>query len=250
MFDTSLVRAHAVAAPRRITLLASFLLHSVAVVGVVALTLASTQLPANPPKQSDLYRPVDPPAIPPLPLGQRQAPRAQVPTPAKPKPAITPEQITAPPAVPEQAPLVPDVRSSNAMPAAASDTGPAGRDPIGDPNGRRDGVDIGQDVSTGPAGPGIYTPGAAGVTSARVISRVEPRFPQALIHGVRMATVVVRCVIGKDGRIHDSEVVTSSFPPFNAAVIDALNQWKFAAGMMHGQPVDTWFELTVRFQVR
>ncbi|MGZ5476171.1 MAG: TonB family protein [Thermoanaerobaculia bacterium] len=244
MFDTSLVRAHAVAAPRRITLLASLLIHSVAVVGAVALTLASTQLPANPPKQSDLYRPVDPPAIPPLPLGQRQAPRPQVTTPAKPKPVITPQQITAPAVVPDQAP------ESDAIPAAASDTGQAGPGPIGDPNGRRDGVDIGQAAWTGPAGPGIYTPGAAGVTSARVISRVEPRFPQALIHGVRMATVVVRCVIGKDGRIHDPEVVTSSFPPFNAAVIDALNQWTFAPGVMHGHPVDTWFELTVRFQVR
>jgi protein TonB len=250
MFDTSLVRAHAVAAPRRITLLASLLIHSVAVVGAVALTLASTQLPANPPKQSDLYRPVDPPAIPPLPLGQRQAPRPQVTTPAKPKPLITPQQITAPAVVQDQAPVVPDAPVSNAMPASASDTGQAGPGRIGDPNGRRDGVDIGQDASTGPAGPGIYTPGAAGVTSARVISRVEPRFPQALIHGVRMATVVVRCVIGKDGRIHDPEVVTSSFPPFNAAVIDALNQWRFAPGMMHGQPVDTWFELTVRFEVR
>lgn len=247
MFDTSLVRAHAVAAPRRITLLASFLIHSVAVVGAVALTLASTQLPANPPKQSDLYRPVDPPAIPPLPLGQRQAPRPQVTTPAKPKPVIAPQQITA---VPDQAPVVLDAPVSNAMPASAADTGKAGRGPIGDPSGRPDGVDLGQAASTGPAGPGIYTPGAAGVTSARVISRVEPRFPQALIRGVRMATVVVRCVIGKDGRIHDPEVVTSSFPPFNAAVIDALNQWKFVPGMMHGQPVDTWFELTVRFQVR
>jgi protein TonB len=249
MFDTSLVRAHAVAASRRITLLASLLIHSVAVVGAVALTLASTQLPANPPKQSDLYRPVDAPAIPPLPLGQRQAPLPQVTTTAKPKPVIAPQQITAPAVMPDQAPVVPDAPVSDAM-QAASDAGKAGPGPIGDPNGRRDGVDIGQDASTGPAGPGIYTPGAAGVTSARVISRVEPRFPQALIHGVRMATVVVRCVIGKDGRIHDPEVVTSSFPPFNAAVIDALNQWRFAPGMMHGQPVDTWFELTVRFEVR
>ena len=97
MFDTSVVRAHAAGGPRRITLLASFLVHSVAVAGAVALTLASTRLPADPPKQSDLYRPVDPPAIPPLPLGQRQAPRPQVATPAKPKPLITPQQITAPP---------------------------------------------------------------------------------------------------------------------------------------------------------
>jgi protein TonB len=248
MFDTSVVRAHAVSAPRRITLLASFLIHSVAVVGAFVLTIASTQLPASPPKQSDLYRPVDMPAIPPLPLGQRQAARQQVATPAKPKPLIAPQQITAPPVVPDQAPVIPDAPVS-AMPAAAG-TGQPGTDRIGDPSGSPDGLDVGQDASTRPVGPGIYTPGAAGVTSARVISRVEPRFPQALIKGVRMATVVVRCVIGKDGRIHDPEVLTSSFAPFNAAVIDALNQWTFAPGMMHGQPVDTWFELTVRFQVR
>jgi protein TonB len=249
MFDTSLVRAHAVAAPRRITLLASFLIHSVAVVGAVALTLGSTQLPANPPKQSDLYRPVDAPKIP-LPLGQRQAPHPQAAEPAKPKPVITPQQITAPQLVPDQVPVVPAAPVSNAVPVGASDPAQTGTDRIGVPDGQRNAVDIGQDASTGPAGPAIYKPGASGVTSARVISRVEPRFPRELIPGVRMATVVVSCVIGRDGRIHDPRVVTSSFPPFNAAVLDALNHWTFAPGMMHGQPVDTWFELTVRFQVK
>jgi protein TonB len=134
-------------------------------------------------------------------------------------------------------------------PTLAGPTDGGTSDPIGSPLGVPGGVGDGETgTGTGTAS-GPYTPGA-GVTSARVISRVEPRFPPAFVHGVPSAIVVVRCVIGQDGSIRDPEIIRSSFPPFNDAVLSALRQWKFAPGMMHGQPVDTWFELTVRFLVR
>ena len=34
----------------------------------------------------------------------------------------------------------------------------------------------------------------------------------------------------KQGQIRDPEILRSTFPPFNDSVIDALRQWKFAAG--------------------
>ena len=125
-------------------------------------------------------------------------------------------------------------------------TGESGR--IGSPIGVPGGV-VESDGGTGGSGPGPYAPGA-GVSEARVVSRVEPRFPPAFTHSVRFAVVKVRCVIGQDGAIHDPEIVTSSFPPFNDSVLSAIRQWKFTPGMMHGRPVDTWFELTVKFEVR
>jgi hypothetical protein len=33
-------------------------------------------------------------------------------------------------------------------------------------------------------------------------------------------------------------------------VLDALQQWTFAPGTLHGQPVDTYFELTITFTTR
>jgi TonB family protein len=95
----------------------------------------------------------------------------------------------------------------------------------------------------------VYQP-SGGVTRARVLTRVEPRFPPALIKATRSATVVVLCIIDKDGRIREPKIVMSSFAPFNQSVLDALRQWTFEPGSYRGQPVDTYFELKVTFQVR
>ncbi|HEX9163206.1 MAG TPA: TonB family protein [Thermoanaerobaculia bacterium] len=248
MFDTSIVRARAIAAPRRTTLLVSVLIHSLAIVGAVSLTVASTQQPKQPPRQLELYRAAEVPTVPPPPLGVR--PHATPPhasPPAVPRQPAAPRLITAPETIPENTVTTgPDAIAATGP--VGSSTDPAGDGPLGDPNGVPGGVGTGE-TSTGPA-VAPYTPGVGGVTSARVIRRVEPRFPQSLVHAVRYAIVVVRCVIDKNGDISDPEIVTSSYPPFNEAVLSALRQWKFAPGSMHGQAVDTYFELTVRFEVK
>lgn len=244
MFDTSVVKAHAISGPRKVTLVVSLAIHSLVVLAALALTVTSTDMPSQPPRQLELYRPVVLPAPPPAPLGRPAQPHQAQPRSLPPQQAVAPPQITAPQTIPDQTPIV----VGDATPATGPiGNGPVSDEPIGDPNGVPGGVGVGP--ASGPGVPGPYTPGA-GVTSARVLSRVEPRFPQAFVHGVRSAIVVVRCVIGSNGEIRDPEIVTSSFPPFNDAVLTALRQWKFAPGMMHGQAVDTWFELTVRFQVK
>ena len=71
-----------------------------------------------------------------------------------------------------------------------------------------------------------------------------------MIRATRVATVIVLCVVDKEGRIRDPKIVMSSYPPFNQSVLDALQQWTFAPGSYRGQPVDTYFELKVKFEVR
>ncbi|HSP17512.1 MAG TPA: TonB family protein [Thermoanaerobaculia bacterium] len=249
MFDTSIVRAHATAAPRRATLLISILIHSIAVVAAVGLTVSSTQLPPEPPRQMELYRPVEPPAPPPGPPPGRlpaQQPPVQ-------RPVIPPEQVTAPAEIPDQTPVAVQPETLAVGTGDQSNAGPVG-DSAGTPNGVPGGVPGGTGEVPGGTGTGTqtgpYAPGTLGVTSARVLKRVEPRFPAALVGAVRQATVIVLCVIGHDGRIRDPEIVRSSFPPFNESVLEALRQWEFEPGKLHGQPVDTYFELTVRFEVR
>ncbi len=243
MFDTSVVRAHAISGPRRVTLFASILVHSIGAIALIALTVASTQLPQQPPRQFELYRPVMLPSAPPAPPPPRGVP-APVHSSAVAPPVL---HVTAPAAIPDLTPVLPPdpgPGTGGTQPAGPETaSGPIG-DPLGEPGGTGTAV-----AGSGSAMPGPYTPGA-GVTSARVLTRVEPRFPPAFVHGVPTAIVVVRCVIGQRGEIRDPEIVKSSFPPFNEAVLSALRQWTFAPGMMHGQPVDTWFELTVRFEVR
>ncbi|HSP35875.1 MAG TPA: TonB family protein [Thermoanaerobaculia bacterium] len=236
MFDTSVVRARAVAAPRSATLLVSIAIHSIAVVAAVALTLTSTRIPADAPKQMELYRPVEVPSPPPAPLGVRPS-VAPPPSAAQ----TLPTTQVAPAQIPDALPAATQSASTSLSLGPATDNEPG---PIGD----RDGVPGAGTATVAEHGP--YTPGVAGVTSARVLTKVEPQFPNALRGAVTSTTVVVRCIIGKDGRIHDPEIVKSSFTPFNDAVLTALRQWTFEPGRNNGQPVDTYFQLTVNFEVR
>ena len=250
MFDTSIVRAHAIAGPRRSTLVVSIAAHSFVLMAAVALTVTSTQLPQQPPKQLELYRATEIPTAPPPPppLGVPHPARPQV---VAPRPQTVHAADLAPQVVPHATPIVPQQpASTDSGPAATTET--ALGDPNGSPNGVPGGVTNGQDggtgISTVPVGP--YTPGVGGVVQARVITRVEPRFPSMWSKAVREAFVVVRCVIDKNGDIRDPEIVSSSFPPFYDSVITAVRQWKFAPGMLHGQAVDTYFELRLHFEVR
>jgi protein TonB len=129
--------------------------------------------------------------------------------------------------------------------------GTTGEGPFGDPNGIDGGIDVGQPATgKGPAIPDMtYRPGGE-VRPARVVRRVEPRYPQVMVHARMAAVVTVSCIVGKDGSIREPTIIKSSYPPFNAAVLDALKQWTFTPGTMRGQPVDTWFELTVSFNLR
>jgi protein TonB len=251
MFDTSLVRPRAVAAPRRYALLSiSFAIHSAVAVAVVVTGVATVEFPPAAPDQMELLRPVMAVSLPPA-LGPggpaKRAP--QVTPPPKQQP---PREITAPDSVPDETPVADPLPTTGATDASDAGTGEEGPVGGGDPLGVAGGV--GDD----PAGSLIGTPDGSGplvpggeVRGAKVLRRVEPRYPQSMIAArIRTAVVTVRCVIDRNGRVRNPEVLMSSFPPFNAAVIDALEQWTFAPGTLRGQPVETWFELTVKFEVR
>ena len=246
MFDTSVVRARAIAAPRTATLAISVVIHSIAIVAAVALTLTSTPVPSDPPKQMELYRPVEPPPAPPAPLGVRRAAAPPVPR-AKERVANVPHVVTAPQVIPDQVPVVPSTAATATSLAPAAATGTA-VGPIGEPGGDKTGVPGG--TGTGPGvGQGPHAIGERGLIPPHALTKVEPQFPP-LFRNAMSTTVVVRCVIGKDGRIHDPEIVKSSFTPFNDAVMQALRQWTFEPGKMNGEAVDTYFVLTVNFEIR
>jgi protein TonB len=156
-----------------------------------------------------------------------------------------PAAITAPATIPQTAVPVGDGGG------AATADGGAAAGPWGDPSGSPDGVDIGQPSSTAAVGvPEItYAPGGE-VKSAAVLQRVEPQYPRAALAARMGGVVVLRCVIGKDGEVRDAAVVSSTFAPFDQPALEALRHWRFAAGSLHGRPVDTWFELTIRFAAR
>ena len=251
MFDTSLVRSRTIAAPRRVGLFtASVAIHTAIALGAVAMSIATVEFPPQSPDQIQVYLPATPVSVPPPlgPGGRPEPPKPKVTPPVQPEP-LRPDEITAPAEVPDETPVLdtPGTTGSDPIPGGGDDgSGEGGGSPFGVPGGVGE-EPGGAGVIIGDPGPRI--PGGE-VKSARVLRRVEPRYPTALVAARKNATVTVRCVIDRNGRIRDPEVITSSWAPFNQAVLEAVRQWTFAPGTMRGEPIDTWFELTVRFEVR
>ena len=247
MFETSTVRARAVAQSQRMPLLVtSIAAHTIVVAAIIIASLTSISFPRNAPNELAPFIPFQPVVIPP-PLGVR-TPQAR-PAVQTPHTQTAPATPVAPTHVPDATPTLP-ATSGDSSASTAPGAGP-GNQPYGDPNGDPNGIDIGQQASTdiGPGTDVVYVPGAD-VRAATVLQRVEPQFPRAAALIRLSGVVVIRCVIDKTGQIRDPEIVSSTFAAFNQPALDALRQWKFAPGSMRGKPVDTWFELTIRFSAR
>ena len=251
MFETSVV--HERVAQRRFSLLSvSLAAHSLVIIAVLAASIASISFPKAPPQESTVY--IGQAAPPPPPPAPRQA----TPQPAQAHPAtttvpavvphaaLTPMPLT-PQTIPDTVPTVPSP-SNDGVPTIGSSTTPgtgSGSD-TGDPNG----VDSGQQAaSTTPAADTVFHPGAE-VKPAVVLFRVEPDYPRSALTARMSGTVVLKCIVDKNGNVRDAEVVTSSFGAFDGPALNALQRWRFAPGSFRGKAVDTWFELTIRFQPR
>lgn len=258
MFETSVIREQTAAAPRRAKVFtASLVLHAVVVLGAAAVSIASVDFPKQAPNQFALFQSVAAVAVPP-PLGDPNGGAKPAPKPVaeKPAPAPVPNQVTAPTTVPDDVTPVAATSTGdgpvNDGPPGATSTAPLGQ-PWGDPNSVSTDLDAPPVINAGPpAEPEqkIYTV-SGDVKAPVVIRRVEPRFPPAMAHARMAATIKVRCIIDKQGNVHDPEVLVGSpWPAFNQSVLAAVQQWRFRPASLHGQPVDAWFELTVNFSIK
>jgi protein TonB len=234
MFETAVVQARA--GDRRFgSLSLSLAVHTAAVAAVIAASVASTSLPIESPRQMMPVYLVPALTIPPA-LGRMED--------SRPRPSGQPRAAVlhfAPTTIPST--LVP------AAPAPANEaTGTGSSDtPVGVPWGSSTG--IGTDAPPAPdaAGPLLVK---GDVKAPIIIRRVEPLYPRIALLSRMNGSAVLQCVIDKTGHIRDVRVISSTFGAFEQPAIDAVQQWLFAPGTLNGLPVDTIFELTVRFQIK
>jgi protein TonB len=211
----------------------SIAVHSAVIAAVIAASVSSRRFPAQAPKEMRL--PILMPAIsiPPAlgtqhPATPKSRPAAAVKAPATPRLDIAP--VTIPEAVtPAEAPVTT---------RGIGESGPPGV-PWGEPDGL--------DVNPAPTAP---LPVIGDVKAPAVIRRVTPEYPRIALQAHKNGWVIVECIIDKTGHIRDAHVVGSNFGAFEQPALDAVQQWLFAPGTLHGEPVDTIFDLTVKFEVR
>ena len=254
MFETSVIQGPPRAAAGRLSLFTmSILAHSAVIIGAVVISVATVEFPSFAPDefaQAPIFMPVI--QIPP-PLGVENGGATRPPEPVKPPtppPQPQTNQISAPSTVPET--VTPVAEPSTSASTTTGDPGATSTLPKGVPWGTKD--SLGElDAPPGvvdapPVEEKIYL--AHEVKAPVAIFKPMPPYPQLLVRTRMNATVVVRCVIDKNGHVRDPRVIVpASMSPFNDAVVATVQRWRFTPGSLRGQAVESYLDLTVRFSV-
>jgi periplasmic protein TonB len=85
---------------------------------------------------------------------------------------------------------------------------------------------------------------------ARYKDAFQPDYPPGMIRAELEGSVIVRVLIGTDGRVKAVEAVRADQDAFLKATRDhALRKWRFKPATEDGAPIEAWREMTVRFQM-
>ncbi len=253
MFETSVIQSPPRAARGRLSLLTiSIIAHSAVIIGAVVMSVATVDFPAFAPDEF-AQAPIFLPVLVPPPLGVLNGGAVGPPEPVRPAtpPAQPPpNQITAPSTVPET--VTPAATPSTGASTTTGDPSATSTEPLGVPWGTKDSVGE-LDAPPGvlnvqPVEEKIYQPHE--VKAPIALFKPSPPYPQLLVRIKMGATVVVRCIIDKNGHVRDPRVIVpASMAPFNDAVVSTVQRWRFTPGSHNGQAVESYLDLTVRFTV-
>jgi TonB family protein len=82
----------------------------------------------------------------------------------------------------------------------------------------------------------------------RVISRVEPIYPEDAKQQGMEGTVKLHVVVSRDGSVQSVEPISGSISLAKAAA-GAVREWRYAQTLLGGQPVETEQDIVVKFRV-
>ncbi|HEX6158526.1 MAG TPA: TonB family protein, partial [Thermoanaerobaculia bacterium] len=85
------------------------------------------------------------------------------------------------------------------------------------------------------------------VKAPTLIRRVEPVMTDEAVRAKIGGIVILECVIDAQGQVTEARVLKPLPFGLDQAAVDAVRQWQFRPGTLHGQPVPVVFNLTVNF---
>jgi protein TonB len=90
------------------------------------------------------------------------------------------------------------------------------------------------------------------VSTAEPVSHGHLRAPpypiQALRQGIQ-GTVIVRVLVGADGRVLNAQIHQGVHPLLDRAALTAVRRWEFRPASRDGVPYSEWATVPVRFQL-
>lgn len=235
------------------TLPVSVVVHAVVIAAYLTSSIWNVKFPAQSPKLMATYSltslPEPPPSPPPPPKGVPHVEAA----PAPPPPLA---QIVAPTVIPDTIPVVPRTLSALPPPAAVAAAAPSA--PEGVPEGDVNGViggELGGQLHGVIGGVKFADDGRLHVELGAALPmepvvQEPPAYPHDMISKGIEDSVIVRYVVGKDGRVKEVSIVDhAALPVFDEATVDAIRRWRFRPMIKNGQRIEVVHELLVNFQL-
>jgi TonB family protein len=88
------------------------------------------------------------------------------------------------------------------------------------------------------------------VQAAKIIARVQPIYPESARSAGISGTVVLRAVIGMDGKPLSLRVMNSQIDPDLAhSAVEAVNQWRYTPTLLNGEPIEVDTTITVIYSL-
>jgi periplasmic protein TonB len=238
MFDSVLKRE---ALPKR-RLGAGISVGLLVYAGVVALAFSASgrvEERERPDVEVTFVKPAPPPPPPPPPSAQRTQPRPRPREPARPR-TLPSQAIVAPTEVPDAEP--PEQEPIESLASGGVEGGEAGGVPGGIPGGVTGGV-VGGVVD----GTGARMEFDERMTHPQYLGGPSPQYTAKALEREVQGTMIVKCVVTAEGRVHGCRVL-KSLPFMDRAVVDALERRRYRPATLGGQPVevDYTFRITLR----
>jgi protein TonB len=240
---------------------ASIALHAIAVGAIAVAITSQVTLPVAPPKllvaylASELAEPVPPPP-PPAPAKQPDAPKDQAKLETAAPVALAPIDL-APSTIPDEVEQMPPPSPFRLVSATVDKFVPAAGVPGGVAGGMKGGVEGGvAGGAQGGVGGGVV--GGDGrmhfERDARLPLFMEqhpyPDYPDRCINARMEGTVVVKYIIGKDGRVNEASITKhAERKEFDESTLEAIRRWKFRPLIVDGEAMEVVHELTVYFRL-
>lgn len=88
------------------------------------------------------------------------------------------------------------------------------------------------------------------VEAAKVITRVQPIYPESAKAAGAQGTVLLHAVVGMDGKPLSLQVLNSQVNPDLArAAVEAVSQWRYQPTLLNGNPVEVDTTIQVKFSL-
>jgi TonB family protein len=84
----------------------------------------------------------------------------------------------------------------------------------------------------------------------KIISRIQPAYPEAALRAFIEGMVVLEVIVSKYGTVADVKVLKSLNPMLDQSAVNAVYQWKFEPGKINNVPMNAYMTITVIFKLQ